>query len=236
MSREQSEGGDKSNELLDPDGLPLPDDATFQTLRVEASAEAFDEVSWLDLCAMLAWASKLDRRGATNPQLPEGATTAEYALRGVITFLSRSKFLQQTDSIGPLLRLHKGLLDLAAGRVSPIFKPIKKRGGNPGLGIHPVAMGLAARAMEEFVLAGIGRDEAAKKVARALRAGGYRAVAHETVANWRDGCKEGPDGRVSNDVIAEYSKPLPEKCGDTAAKRANALLAVLRHSKTRIGA
>ena len=222
-------------EKRDPDGLPLPDEFTLATLRTEAMREEFEQRNWADLCAFLVWAAELDRRGINNPTLPEGATTAEYALRGVLFFLERSPFLVRRGAIGPLLRLHKALVDLSEGRVSPIFRPVKKRGGSPGKGVPEVVVGLAAKAMDELIHAGNERGEAARKVANAVRAGGYPKVTTTTITNWRDGCNEGPGGRVPNDAVGQFRAPLPATMGDTPALRAANLLERLKNAKARVG-
>jgi hypothetical protein len=220
---------------LDGDGLPLPDEVTLATLHAEALRDPPDLRDWADLCALLVWAAELDRRSVTNPTLPEGATTAEYALRAVLAFLGRSPFLLRLGGIGPLLRLHKAIIDLAEGRVSPIFKPAKHRGGSPGMGVPEVVIGLAAKAMDELMQAGAGRDDAARKVAKAVHKGGYRRVTPKTIAHWRDGCKEGLGGRVPKDALAHFREPLPSGMGDTSAPRAAALLERLKRAKALVG-
>jgi hypothetical protein len=225
----------RAAEELDEDGLPRPDDATLAALRAEAKREPPSPDFWADLYASLVWAAELERCGARNAELPEGATTSEYALHAVIAFLQATPSLNRLAAIGPLLRLDTALVELADGRVSPMFKPVKKRGGSPGAGVPPVAIGLAARAMDELIRAGSGRSEAARQVAIALQTAGYRRVSAKTVANWRDGCNEGPGGRVPGDAVKSFRDPLPPGMGDTPARRAASLLERLKRARALLG-
>jgi hypothetical protein len=225
-------------EKRNPDGLPLPDDSTFAALRAEARREKFDLDRWADLCAFLAWIAEQDRRGAANPELPEGATTSELALRMVLTFLEeQSPFLARRGALAPLLRLDRAIVNLANGRVSPILKPVvKNRGGNPGMGVPDEVIEFAARAMDELIQADFEHDKAAEMVATTLQTSGYCKVTAETITNWRDGCKEGSGGRrVSDLVAAQFRKPLPPHMGNTPARRAANLLKLLKRARVLSG-
>jgi hypothetical protein len=80
----------------------------------------------------LRWAAELDRRGVANPKLPEAMTAIEQALRVIISFLGRRSSLP-IDDVAPLLRLQAAIIDLANGRASPLFKPVKRRAGGSRL-------------------------------------------------------------------------------------------------------
>ena len=222
-------------DAVDGDGLPLPDEATRTALRAQAKGEAPSSDDWAHLYVALVWAADLERRGARNPELPAGATAPEQALRAVNSFLARSPMLVHLGALAPLFRLHSGIIDLADGRVPSIFKPVNKRGGSPGARVPPVVVGLAARAMEELIEAGNARIHAARQVARTLQLAGYRKVTPETIANWRDGCNEGPGGRVADDAVKCFRDPLPAEMGDTPVQRATALLKHLKRAQVVLG-
>jgi hypothetical protein len=222
-------------EKCNADGFPLPDDATFAALRDEALREGFNLNAWADLCAFLSWIGQQERRGVTNPDLPEGVITTEPALFAVLHFLQQSPMLARSSALAPLLRLHKDIVDVAKkGRVAPMFKPIKKRGGAPGMDVHELVIGYAGRAMEELILADYERAKAAAMVANALRASGYNKVTAKTVEKWRDRCREGLGADISDDAVTHF-RDLPAEYGSAPAERATNLLKALRNAKALLG-
>jgi hypothetical protein len=212
-----------------PPGLPVPDKEDWRRLRDEALEQGFEGTPWLDLCAHLAWAAELDRRGLSESKSINQRVTAEYSLRKVIAFLQASNFVLFYNGTGPLLRLHTALKDLNEGYVAPVLQPTQKKSGNPGHRVPDPLVALCARAMDEWMKAGDERRHAALRVATAVDHRRYPNITWTTVANWRAGCQAGPGGRVSNEAVAEFNRPLPPQLGDTPARRARVLMNMIRN-------
>ncbi len=199
---------------MDQDGLPILDDVTFERWRAEAQADPPDLQDWADLVVLLRWAADLDRRGYRNSALPLGMTAVEYGLRALLFFLQKQQHLMNRNAVAPFLRLHGAIVDLADGRISPLFRPVRSgRPGAPGKSqIESMIMGLSARAMTQLMnVDGVPMDQAARQVAHAIRLGrivGYGKVKAETVKNWRARIMEGP-GSAPKLAIDHYNEPLP---------------------------
>lgn len=181
--------------------MARPDSEKYIALRAELRREGVDLNHLAELYLSLVWNAEQDQLGATNPKLPDGATTAERALYYIIGYLQNSPVLVRNGALDPLMRLHGALADLEKGRRSPMFDPVvTPRGGNPGTGAPDLIIGFAARAMDELIAAGARRNEAAKSVAKVVQPQ-YREVTATTVAKWRDGCREGDRRRVPDNAI-----------------------------------
>lgn len=149
--------------------------------------------------------------------------TAPYALRAVLLFLERQPGVMRHAAIAPLIRLQGDIIDLADGRVSPLFKPVARQRGNPGKGQNEaMRMGFAVRTMSELMDGGTSEAEAARQVAAAI---GEKAT---TVRNWRARLNEGPGPGAPQLAIDHYKEPLPPDLGSTPEQRGKNLLGVLR--------
>jgi hypothetical protein len=98
----------------------------------------------------------------------------------------------------PILRLQDALFGLDNNLVSPIVKPIRRRGRAPSSQAHATLKGHAAGTVRRLVDTGLGRVDAYKAVAKKLTDLGLRAergpgwITATTVKNWCD--------EVSSDV------------------------------------
>jgi uncharacterized protein YoaH (UPF0181 family) len=105
-------------------------------------------------------------------------------------------------------------VSLSDGKVPPIFRPVRRKSGNPGVGANEAyIIALAARAMSELMSDGLSKKEAAQKVANALRAnqGKYRRASAKTVQGWRDRIREGGGGgRIPPRAIEYYNEIIPQ--------------------------
>jgi hypothetical protein len=216
---------------LDGDGLPYPSDQKLLQLRTEGLAHPPQPSDWAHLTAMLRHAAEMGRKGVGHPDLPPGMTEIQKSLFAVIEFLQKQPVLMHDDAVGPLLRLQSAILDLANGKASPLFKPVTRKAGSPGIGSgEAMVIGLAAKAMSLLMEAGEDKKAASLKVAIALRASGgnYKDTKAKTVADWRDRIHEGAgSGRISDLAIETYNHPL--EVGTKAAH----LLGALRQATAR---
>jgi hypothetical protein len=204
----------------DPDGLPLPDDATWAKLRAEAMTRRPKVSDWADLAAGLRWA--IGHPGAMAPRI---------ALKAVIDFLNKQPCVHSYGAALPLIELAAGLADLSDGITVPALKPAKRNPDNRRKSrADALTMGLAARAAEELVKGGMSLKEACRAVATALRAGkvrGWKKVNAETVKNWRARIAEGDRG-APQEAIDHFKGDLPDTYGDTHKQRGESLLALFR--------
>ena len=122
-----------------------------------------------------------------------GRLAAARAVVAVIDFLTAAGMKQ--DLLAPLMDTIKAFEDLEHGARPEMLKPLKrgKRGGRPpSTNDHRVVQIYAAAAMEFFMRSGIGKDEAARRVFRAvgkwdvdLPVRGDKFTSR-TIANWRE--------------------------------------------------
>ena len=123
----------------------------------------------------------------------------------------------------PLLQLQAAIVDLADGRVSPMFKPRERPNRHPGKRqTDAFLMAMAARAMSELMEGGASEAAAALKVARAL--GGKAS----TIKNWRDRLNQGPGPGAPQAAVDHYRAPLPSWPGSTGTQRGERLLALMK--------
>ncbi len=198
---------------IDEDGLPFPSDKDLAQLQADglANPPALDD--WADFTSMLRHAAAIGRSGKSNPQLPPGMTEIEMSLRTVVGFLQKQPLLMGEAAVGPLLRLHGAISDLAIGKISPLFKPAKRPANNPGKGGgDSMIMGMAAKTMSMLMESGSSEVTAAQKVAAALRANGgdYSGIRGSTVKGWRDRIRVGPGGKAPDMAIQHYQTALPD--------------------------
>jgi len=216
---------------FDADGVPLPDPELTKKWREAALRDLPTPQEFADLIAAMRWGAELDRIGAANKELPDRVTSIEYMLRMLTTFFSASRVLEG-NGIAPLIRLHAAIVDLANGRQSELLVPVIKKPGHPGKGVtHALTQALAARALSELVDSGEPLDQAANRVAQALRKGrkDMHDVTGTKVKNWRARLQEGPGARgVSDDALKHYLAPLPANFGSTSKMRGENLLKVFR--------
>jgi hypothetical protein len=227
-----------NNGSFDGGGLPFADNKTIDAWRAEALRELPQPNDWADFIAMLRHSAELDRQGYAHPGMPENATGCVHALKAVISLLQRQPGLMRRGDLALLLRLHGALVDLAAGRASPIFKPVHRAAGAPGKGAtFAHIQGLAARALAELVDGGMPVRDAAQRVARALKTGrkDMGDVTPETIINWRERIEQGPGPGAPEDAIRSFLEPLPPSMGDTPLKRGNNLVKVLKERSAMLG-
>jgi hypothetical protein len=211
---------------IDPDGLPLPDAEAAENCAAKAreALTARPKASdWAVLVASLYWAVEADRRAIAATNAPPGSTAARIALKAVIQFLEKQPCVMQRGASMPLIELQGALVDLAAGRVSQLLKPIVKPPYNPGKGHHDsLRMGMAAKAMSLLMDGGIREDAAALRVARAI------GIESRTVRNWRNRLKEGPGPGAPQEAVRHYKEALPPWPGSTPIQQAERVLELLR--------
>lgn len=223
------------------DGLPLPDQELMKKWREAALRDLpppqILAEDFADLIAAMRCAFELDRIGAANKDLPDGLTSIERMIMALLTCFSTIPVLREDGALAPLMRLHAAIVDLAAGRQSELFVPVIKKPGNPGKGVaHAAVQGFAARALTELVDSGEPVEQAADRVARAVREGrkDMGDVAGKTVKHWRARCKEGPGARgVPDDALEHYRATLD--IYGTSKSRGEYLLKALRERGELLG-
>jgi hypothetical protein len=216
-----------------PDGLPIIDNATLEAWTAEALAEPPDPQFWVDLTIILRWAAELDRRGVNDPKMPPGMTPCFFALHHLYGLLLKQLFLMRRgENCAPLMRLSSAIFDLSDGRVSPMFKPLSRKKGNPGLPSNfEIIKGTAARAMSELIEGGMPLPEAAQIVANALQDASRKVVGNitaQTVTNWRERLMQGEGPGASEFAVQAYRDSLPFEMGDTPLERGKNLVGQLR--------
>ncbi|MDR3428098.1 hypothetical protein [Silvimonas sp.] len=90
--------------------------------------------------------------------------------------------------------------------------------------------------MNELMEGGQASDEAAQKVARAMKAGkaaGHSKASYQTVKNWRARCMEGPGPNISPEALKNFQEPLPPHIGASPKERGEFLLNALSSAKER---
>ncbi|CAN2533031.1 hypothetical+protein [Methylocapsa aurea] len=228
-----------SEDEIDGNGLPFMDDETLAKWRAEALESLPLADDWADLVACLRWANELDRRGIEMEKLPKGLTAAERSLNAILLFMQRQPSLMREGGIAPLMRLHSAMVDVADGIASPLFKPVAKGSGRPGNGITvDTIKGFAARAMSELMEAGDTENDAATKVAKAIRKGRHSDMGDietKTIKNWRDRLNSGIGPGASAIAIQQYKEELPHDLGSTPRERGQALLRVLAERGRMLG-
>jgi hypothetical protein len=107
------------SELRDPDGLPIPDQATLARLWNEAQKAPLPSPrQWVELLALLRWAAEVRRHGEEADNAPQGTTAPRLALAAIIGFLSQQECVLKHGASMPLIDLQNALTDLADGIVS----------------------------------------------------------------------------------------------------------------------
>ena len=156
----------------------------------------------------------------------------------MLDFLQKQSGLMERGDLAPFLRLNAALTDLTFGRVSNLFKPANKKIGRPGVGSsRELLQALAARALSELFEAGEDRDQAAGRIARALKAKrrDMTNVSAATVVNWRERLMQGPGPGASEEAVRQYCMPLPDRFGGTPKLRGETLLKALAKRGEGIG-
>jgi hypothetical protein len=224
---------------VDADSLPFPDEETITKWRAEALAHPPSPDAWADLIALLRWAAELDRRGIDNPDLPPGMTAPQKSLLALLKFLEQHHILMKCGDTGPLFRLYTAVVDLANGRVSPMFKPVERHVGNPGKGLgYETIQGMAAKTLDELVAAGDSPKDAAKRVAAALKKSGREDMENATpvtVIKWREHLREArkPGPGAPENALRHFNEtPWP---GLSPRKRGEALLRALKQNAKAVG-
>jgi hypothetical protein len=207
--------------------------------RKEAVAHMPAPEEWADFIVSLKCAVELDRLGskAEDLNLPEGMTAAQKSVYAILCLL-KPRALVHDAYLSPLAKLHDAIVDLENGRVSDLFKPRKRRPGNPGKGVgYEVIQGLAARALTELIDGGDDPKLSAGRIATVLRGirKAMKNVTGETVTNWRERIMQGPGPGAPGWTIAHYNAALPENFGHTPKERGETLLLALKKNGATIG-
>lgn len=200
-----------------PEPLPSPDDVAEMIAYIRANAAVDREV----------WSKR---------EPPDELSAVQGCLVGVLRLLEKQPGLMERGDLAPLLRLNGALSDLTVGRVSTLFKPAKKA-GRPVSSQRELLQAIAARALSELIQAGEDRDQAASRIARALKAKrrDMSDVSATTVVNWRQRLMQGPGPGASEDAAQQYCMPLPDHFGETPKSRGEALLKKLARRGDAIG-
>jgi hypothetical protein len=192
-----------------------------------------DPRSWAALVLGLRQAAEIDRTESPDAK-PPGHRAAWLALHYLFSFLQEQRTIQNDPRVlAPIARLYNGMDDVHQGRKPPIFEgtpPNHRPGDTTGFA---VLKGNAARALSEFRLSGMPKEEAAKRVARACGVvPGHGRVTSKNVSDWRIWLQRRPGrpGAPPKDGAAlfAYQKPLPAYMGSTPLERAESLITALR--------
>jgi hypothetical protein len=206
-------------EQWQPESPPSPDDVAELLAHIRATA-AVDRNVWL------------------KREPPDELSAVQGCLLAVLRFLEKQPGLMERGDLSPLLRLNAALSDLTVGIVSDLLKPRKKKRGRPGVGSQrQILQATAARALSELIEAADDQDQAASRIARALK--GKRRdmgeVTAATVVNWRERLMQGPGPGASEEAVQQYRMPLPDHFGETPKLRGEALLKKLAQRGDAIG-
>jgi hypothetical protein len=143
----------------------------------------------------------LARAGEVRAARPEMRRMAAiFAVNAVLAFIMRIDDQRAPGSMTCLLDVWEALADLERDVVPPLFKLQPRRSRRRDSSDRERTKGAAAAAMSRLMDAGLGREEAGRRVANELRRGGVklggrRQLDGGTVASWRDQAKTAaPDG------------------------------------------
>jgi hypothetical protein len=201
-----------------PEPLPNPDDVAEMIAHIRANAAVDREV----------WSKR---------EPPDVLTAVQGCLVGVLRLLEKQPGLMERGDLAPLLRLNGALSDLTVGKVSNLFKPAKKKAGRHVSSQHELLQAMAARTLSELIEAGDDKDQAASRIARALkvRRSDMGDVSAATVVNWRERLIQGPGRGASEEAVQQYNMSLPDRFGETPRLRGEALLKALAKRGDAIG-
>lgn len=166
-------------------GVPEPLARRF----VDISPDPTLAAAVVRLCDMLARAGEVRAR---RPDMRRRA--AIFAVNAVVKFVMRIDKQRAPGLMASLLDVWEALVDLERGVVPPLFKLQSRRSRRRNSSDREMMKGAAAAAMSLMMDAGLGREEAARRVANELRhsgvkLGGRRQLDGGTVASWRDQAK-----------------------------------------------
>jgi hypothetical protein len=152
------------------------------------------------------------------------------AMNCILDFLYlQPAFMENPAAIAPIVRLCGALRDLHRGKLHPMFAVPAKRGRRvTGMNVGSIK-GIAARALNELMLAGVPKTDAASRVARACgELPELGRIKGDQVIAWRARCRArpGPGAPKDGPVRFAYSHELPK--GLTRAESAEYLMGQLR--------
>jgi hypothetical protein len=200
---------------------------------------------WADFVTKLRFARAIQVSAAKAASLPEDLhadfAAAWLALKAVLELVADQPDITADKLAGPLVQLSFALGDVQEGRSPPILTPHKRKGTKTTKGAVPTArlalMAMAAIAMDALIATSIGRQDAARQVARTLEAsripigGRLGATPAATVAGWRDTLNVGKHAPAPSLRIWRAYKQHPERYGATAEERAGKCLRELRENE-----
>jgi len=137
---------------------------------------------------------------------------AELALGSVVSFL-QDVFDRDSQALLLLRRLMYALHDLDRGCVDPLLRRKKITHQPPNSLREEGFISFAAAAMDLFVVAGISRAEAARRVAHSLNARGFRIgsgnrITPRQVEKWRDKMRAG--SRLDDPAVDRFRRLVEE--------------------------
>jgi hypothetical protein len=201
-------------------------------LLLAAMNEHPDATFWMKLVGIMQEAYLIDqgdqRQDGASPEL----RSAQCLVHNIAKLLHEQTFFAKRPELcAPLLRVSNALFELNHGRVSPLFKPIQRKGHSPGQpNAHALLKGHAARALSELMASGMPIDDAATKIAMALKQAskkGLRPVTARTVINWRERFEQGPGPGAPQAALHVYSRN-PGPPGGTPLERGLGLVEELK--------
>ncbi len=208
------------------------DEALIASWICDAQQRQPDIQAWGRLIAALRWAMTEETRGVHDPHLPKGMDACAIALIAIGDFLNAHEFIVAEKINVPVGRLQAAVRDVVLGYRPPLLTPVTKP-ERRATSVEANVSGIAARALEELLLAEESATDAPRMVVRAMKDG--RVAGHEKctptkVKNWRFACREGAGGSIHEGAVERFRAPLPAEAGDTPRDKARWLLAALRHS------
>jgi hypothetical protein len=141
-----------------------------------------------------------------------GRLAALLAVNAAFEFIESFNELRELHLTAPLTDLAAALADLDRGITSPMFKRSPKSGYRDSFS-RDMLKGASAAVMSILMAkGGLGRDEAAKRVADKLRRegvtlGGRRQLNWGTVAAWRDQVRE-QEQNADNMAVMTYKRAM----------------------------
>jgi hypothetical protein len=192
-----------------------------------------DPRSWAELVMGLRHAAEIDRTESADAK-PHGHLAAWLAVHHIFSFLQQQRVIQNDPQVlAPVARLYNAMDDVYHGRKPAMFEGTPPNHRPSDATGFALLKGNAARALSEFRLSGMPKEEAAKRVARACGVvPGHGRVTSKNVSDWRAWLQRrpGPSGTPPKDgpALFAYQKPLPASMGSTPLERAESLIKALR--------
>lgn len=220
------------------DETTLPEQTRLYAAMAYCDAQSMpcDPEAWMRFVRALWIANREATQGLHHSLLPEKLGTIARYNQALMELIEANTWLKQMGLHQPIAELQLAITDIARGNEPELFKPVVKRSRNrplPSAGAD-VVKGQAARVLDLLILSGEEASEAARRIARALQAGGVIGagrITASTIKNWRNRHKEGvgADG-VNSLSLSHFTGEIPAMAGQSPKEQAEWILRNLRNA------